>query len=127
MENAATPVNTMELPTEAETGGAIPENERSLTTIVYVLQALSVLLGFTAIAGVIVNYVKRGDLASDVAKAHCSWQIRTFWWMFGWAILGVIITTVTFGIGAIVFPIIGVWYIYRVVKGWIRLNDGKPV
>jgi uncharacterized membrane protein len=25
------------------------------------------------------------------------------------------------------FTLLFIWYLYRVIKGWLRLNDGRPV
>lgn len=119
-------------PTTAETvvesqPTGVPKEEAQLATIVYVLQALSLFVGLTSIAGVILNYVKRGSLQSEVVQSHFSFQIRTFWWTVLWSILALIATTITFGIGGFTFLIVIVWYVYRVVKGWIRLNDQQPI
>lgn len=106
---------------------AINDKEKSLATIVYVLQVISLFVGVTSIIGVIMNYVKRGELTDEVIKAHFSWQIRTFWWSLVFSVICLILTTVTFGIGGISFIFLAIFYIYRVVKGWMRLNDGKAV
>lgn len=124
MENSA--------PSDMDTGttpvtSAINSQEKSLATIVYVLQILSLFVGITSIVGVIMNYVKRGDLTDEVVRSHFSYQIRTFWWALVWSILGAIFAMVTFGIGGIALVIVAVWYVYRIVKGWMRLNDGKAI
>lgn len=117
---------TAEPVVETQAAG-VPKEEAQLATIVYVLQALSLFVGLTSIAGVILNYVKRGSLQSDVVKSHFSFQIRTFWWTVLWSILALIATTITMGIGGFTFLIVIVWYVYRVVKGWIRLNDQQAI
>ena len=47
--------------------------------------------------------------------------------MFGllWAFLGVI--TLFIMIGFVVLFANAVWIIYRIVKGWLNLNDNKPM
>lgn len=110
---------------QATTG--IAENEKKLATIVYALQAIGCFTFITALIGVIMNHVKSGDLQDPVVKSHFSWQMRTFWWSFFWGVLAIIGATVTFGIGGFLFIPLFIWYIYRVVKGWLRLNDGKTV
>ncbi|MFP3978576.1 DUF4870 family protein [Marinobacter sp. KMM 10035] len=110
---------------QASTG--INESEKQFALIVYILQAVSIFIGITGIVGVIMNHVKSGSLTDPVVKSHNSWQIRTFWWMFLWSVLCIILTTVTFGIGAILFLVPIIWYIYRVVKGLLRLNEGSSI
>jgi uncharacterized membrane protein len=94
--------------------------------VVYILQALSFLWGVTAIAGVIVNYVKRDDAKGTVYESHFDWQIRTFWWMLVWGIVGMLLIF-AFGLGFIVLGVAWLWAIYRVVKGWLKLTEAKPV
>lgn len=113
-----------------DTGGAKSPEElaglKNVTMMVYLLQALSFLWGVTAIVGVVVNYVKRDDARGTVYESHFDWQIRTFWWGLLWGVLGVLLI-VAFGLGLVILFVAWVWAIYRVVKGWLKLSDGKPV
>jgi uncharacterized membrane protein len=98
---------------------------KNIAMVVYILQALSFLWGITAIVGVIVNYVKRDDARGTVYESHFDWQIRTFWWGLLWAVLGVILIFVV--VGFFILAAAWIWAIYRVVKGWLKLTEGKPV
>ena len=98
---------------------------KQVTMIVYVLQALSFLWGVTAIVGVVVNYVKRDDVRGTVFASHFDWQIRTFWWGLVWGAVGLLLAIVL--VGFVVLFAAWVWMIYRVVKGWLKLSEGKPV
>ena len=111
----------------AEPKNGIDQSEKQFALIVYILQAVSIFIGVTSIVGVIMNHVKSGSLTNPVIKSHNSWQIRTFWWMLLWSALCMILATVTLGLGAILMLVPLVWYIYRIVKGVMRLNDGKSV
>ena len=94
--------------------------------VVYGLQALSFAFGVTALIGLVINYIKREDAAGTLYQSHFDWQIRTFWWGLLWCVLGFVLMF-AFGLGLIVLFVAWVWAIYRVVKGWLKLNDGKPV
>ena len=98
---------------------------KNIALVVYILQALSFLWGVTAIVGVIINYVKRDDARGTIYESHFAWQIRTFWWGLLWAVIGVVLAIALVGF-AILF-VAWIWAIYRVVKGWLRLSEGKPV
>jgi uncharacterized membrane protein len=93
----------------------------------------SFIFGWPSIIAVIINYVKRGDARGTWLDSHFSWQIRTFWWAVLWSALvffaGLPLTLVIigFGVWAIGFFILGVWAIYRIAKGWMSLNDRRPV
>lgn len=99
---------------------------RQLTLVVYILQALSIFVGITAIVGVVINYVKKEDAAGTLYESHFTWQIRTFWWGLAWSVLGFILIF-AFGLGLIVWFVAGIWAIYRIVKGWLKWNDRQPV
>jgi len=99
---------------------------KNITMMVYLLQALSFLWGVTAIVGVIISYVKRDDARGTVYESHFDWQIRTFWWGLLWLVVGGLLI-VAFGLGFLVMFVAWIWAIYRVVKGWLKLSEGKPV
>jgi len=93
--------------------------------VVYALQALSFLWGVTALIGVVISYVKRDDAVGTVYESHFNWQIRTFWWGLIWTAVGIALAI--FVVGVFVLFAVWVWMIYRVIKGWLKLNEGKPV
>ncbi|MDP1772144.1 MAG: hypothetical protein Q8L15_07655 [Methylobacter sp.] len=97
----------------------------TLTTVIYALYAASYFVGVTAIVAIVMNYVKRDDVDGTFLESHFRWQIRTFWFGVLWGVLGAI--TFVFIIGWVVLFADGIWVIYRIVKGWLRLNDGKPM
>ena len=99
---------------------------KNVTMMVYLLQALSFLWGITAIVGLIVNYVKRDDARGTLYESHFDWQIRTFWWGLLWGVVGVLLI-IALGLGFVVMFVAWIWAVYRVVKGWLKLSEGKPV
>jgi uncharacterized membrane protein len=99
---------------------------KTLTMVVYGLQVASIFVGFTAIVGVIINYVKREDAAGTVYASHFDWQIGTFWWGLAWTILGFVLLW-AFGLGLLIWFVAGIWALYRIVKGFLKLNDNQPV
>ncbi|MBS3805634.1 MAG: hypothetical protein KGY54_13890 [Oleiphilaceae bacterium] len=96
-----------------------------MAVAVYILQGLSFFLGgITGLAGVIINYVKLDDVRGTWIEPHFHWQIRTFWIALLWTVIGVITTLIV--IGWFILLGMAIWVIYRVVKGALALNDGKP-
>jgi uncharacterized membrane protein len=98
---------------------------KTLTTVVYALQAAGFLVGITWIVAVVIDYVKRDEAKGTWLESHFSWQIRTFWWGLLWAVVGAITFLVL--IGWFILAADTVWIIYRIVKGWLYLNDNKPI
>ncbi len=98
---------------------------KTLTTVIYGLYALSMFAGISAIVAVVLNYIKLDDARGTWLESHFSWQIRTFWWSVVWAIVGGI--TMFILVGFVVWGVAFVWFVYRIAKGWLNLNDGKPM
>ncbi len=93
--------------------------------VVYALQAASFLFGVTALAAIIVNYVKQDEVQGTWLASHFRWQIRTFWFSLLWGGLGLLTFLVV--VGYLILLADGVWLIYRIVKGWLNLMDGKAM
>jgi uncharacterized membrane protein len=93
----------------------------------------SFIFGWPSIIAVIINYVKRADARGTWLESHFEWQIRTFWYAVGLSILiGVLglllaIVVIGFGIWIVGFFALGVWAIYRIATGWLRLRDRRAV
>jgi uncharacterized membrane protein len=98
---------------------------KTIAFIVYALQVLAFINGITAVIGVIMNYVKLDEVKGTWLESHFRWQIRTFWFGLLWALIGII--TIFIFVGFIILFADIVWIIYRIVKGWLRLNDLQPV
>jgi uncharacterized membrane protein len=98
---------------------------RTLTWVIYALYAASVLVGLTAIAAIIVNYVKRPAVAGTVYESHFNWQIRTFW--IGLAGMVVAVVTMAIWIGYPIALAVAAWSIYRLVIGALRLAEERPM
>ena len=96
---------------------------KKVTMVVYGLQAASFIFGITLIAAVIVNYIKKEDVQGTWLESHFRWQIRTFWFALLWGFIGAL--TILAGIGFAVIGINVIWVVYRIVKGWLRLTEGK--
>ncbi|MCW5612781.1 MAG: hypothetical protein KIS83_19215 [Rubrivivax sp.] len=124
-----------------------PSSLVRLTHLVYALHALglaigafgaasvvgSFLLGWPSIIAVIINYVKRSDVRGTWLESHFRWQIRTFWYALAWVVLvGIVslpltVIVVGFATWAVGLFVLGCWAVYRIARGWLRLNDHQPM
>jgi uncharacterized membrane protein len=113
----------------------------TLTHVIYGLHAFSLLTGIVgaatvvgafltgwpSIIAVILNYVKRREARGTWLESHFRWQIRTFWYGLLWAALCVVFVVATLGVGLLVawipLGVVGLWFVYRVARGWLRLLD----
>ena len=95
--------------------------------------AIAFVFGIPSIIAVIMNYVRRGDARATYLESHLNWQLRTFWFAALWIGIVFVLSFPLFFVlvGFLTFPagvfVVGVWVIYRVVRGWLRLKEGQPV
>ena len=119
------PEPSMHIP-EAPVANLVPKKDIEITHVIYGLMAAGYVTGgLGTLAAIILNYIKRDEVKGTWLESHFSWQIRTFWWGMLWAVLSMLLMIVVVGFFTIFIVII--WHIYRIAKGWIRLNDGKPM
>ena len=105
--------------------------------VIHILYLLHGLAPFTAwllaVVAIIIGMVKRPDVNGTYLESHVSWLSRTFWWGLLWigisAVLTLILVITVVGILIWWLPwtILFLWYLYRVIRGWLRLNDRQPV
>jgi len=107
------------------------------TRVAHVMYLLHGLSPFTfwllAVVAVIVGAMNRDSVRSTFVETHYSWLARTFWWGLLWIAIGsvvtfiLVITIVGILIWWLPWTILFLWYLYRVIRGWLRLNDRQPV
>jgi len=127
----------------AETSATPQHNLVALTHLIYGLHAFSALMGvissaaivtafltgWPSLLAVILNYAKRSEVRGTWLESHFSWQIRTFWWALFWVVTAFVLFMTIIGIpvALLMFVGTGLWVLYRIVRGWLALNDGRPI
>jgi uncharacterized membrane protein len=129
--------------TPSPLGVADDSSLRTMAMIGYVLLLVSCVNGLTAIAAVIIAYVKKGDAAGTVWQSHMHNIIVVFWVMalactigiltwplafgfflarhFAWASVSVL--SVPFLFWFVIFPIFLIWFFYRTIRGIVRASE----
>lgn len=92
------------------------------------------IFGVPSIIAVVMNYVKRSEARGTWLESHFSWQLRTFWYAVLWFVLIGLFSlplVLLLGLGIVTWIagafVVGIWIIYRVARGWLRLNDGQAI
>ena len=89
------------------------------------------LTGWPSIIAVILNYVKRSEARGTWLESHFRWQIRTFWFGLLWVSLCLFFVVITLGLGLLIawlpLGIVGIWFIYRIARGWLALRARRPM
>jgi uncharacterized membrane protein len=134
-------------PSVTVSGQPVDASLVSYTHIIYALHSLSVLIGLTSwltivggfifglpsIIAVVMNYARQSDVRGTFLESHFRWQIRTFWFALLWAIvipavsfllIFIVVGLFTWWIG---YALLGIWVIYRIIRGWLALRDHRPV
>src|SRR5712691_4578354 len=127
------------------TGTTPPDSLVTWTHVIYLLHAFSLLtgilgaatvigaflVGWPSIIAVILNYVKRSDARGTWLESHFRWQIRTFWFGLLWVVLCGLFVIFTLGLGLFIvwipLGLVGLWFIYRIARGWLALVDRRPM
>jgi uncharacterized membrane protein len=126
-------------PNSVATVNLSPERESSLRTVGHISYALHAIVAvaavlpgaqvsvFLLVAAFILDLVKRGDAAGSWQESHFRWRIRS-------VIFAGILYVVTLPLwlllivpGWLAWGVISIWFLYRVVRGWLALNDRKPM
>ncbi len=116
-----------------------PARESSLRTIGHISYALHAIVAIGAVlpgtqgsvvlllAAFILDLVKRGDAAGTWQESHFRWRIRS-------VVIAAILYVVTLPLwllliapGWLAWGLVSIWFAYRVIRGWLALNDGKPM
>jgi len=83
------------------------------------------LSGWPSILAVFLNYLKREATRGTYLESHFRWQIRTFWFALLWLVVGAILVVTVIGIPLawILAVVVGLWVLYRMMRGLARLMD----
>jgi uncharacterized membrane protein len=107
------------------------EDAKQFARIMYVVHALTFFfsLGLLSVVPLIVNYIKRPDTAGTIVYSHHTWMINSFWiYLIGNALAWLLVFTF-FGIplAVILFGIMWLWMAYRLIRGFMDLNNNRPM
>jgi uncharacterized membrane protein len=116
-----------------------PQREASMRTVGHISYALHAIVAVGAVlpgaqgsvllllVAFILDLVKRGDAAGTWQESHFRWRIRS-------VIFAAIAYVVTLPLwllliapGWLAWGVISIWFLYRVVRGWLALNDRRAM
>ena len=115
------------------------EKERSLKTVGHISYALHTVVAVGAVlpgvqAGIallivafVLDLVKKDDAAGSWQESHFRWRIRSVLWAGGLYLITIPLWLLFVFPGWIAWAVISVWFLYRVVRGWVNLNARTPM
>jgi uncharacterized membrane protein len=75
----------------------------------------------------VMDLVKKEDAAGTWQASHFSWRIRSVLWAGVLYLLTSPLFLLLYLPGALAWAIISVWFLYRIVKGMVRMNAGRAI
>jgi len=70
---------------------------------------------------------KKDDAAGSWQESHFRWRIRTVLWAGGLYLLTSPLFLLLFIPGLIAWAIVSIWFLYRIVRGWMNLSSNRPM
>jgi len=115
------------------------ERERSLKTLGTISYALHLVVAVGAVlpsfqpgiallvVAFILDLVKRDDAAGTWQESHFAWRIRSVLWAGGLYLLTLPLWFLLLLPGWIAWIAISIWFLYRIIRGWLNLNARRPM
>lgn len=115
------------------------ERERSLKTVGTVSYLLHLIVAVGAVIpsfqpgiallviAFIIDLVKKDDAAGTWQASHFSWRIRSVLWAGGLYLVTLPLWFLLVVPGYIAWILISIWFLYRVIRGWLNLNSNRPM
>ncbi|MCA3239781.1 MAG: hypothetical protein ING89_00610 [Rubrivivax sp.] len=116
-----------------------PEREGSLVTVGHISYLLHTIVAVTAVlpgtqasillllVSFILDLVKKGDAEGSWQESHFSWRIRSVIWAAVLYVVTIPLWLLFIVPGWIAWALISIWFLYRVVRGWMNLNSRKAM
>jgi uncharacterized membrane protein len=115
------------------------EQERSLKTVGMVSYLLHLVVAVAAvipgvqvgvallIVAFVIDLVKKSDAAGTWQESHFRWRIRSVIWAGILYVVTIPLWVLFVLPGMVAWGIISIWFLYRVIRGWVNLNASKPM
>jgi uncharacterized membrane protein len=79
------------------------------------------------IVAFILDLVKKDEALGTWQESHFRWRIRSVLWAGGLYLVTAPLWLLLVVPGWIAWAVISIWFLYRVVRGWIALNNNAPM
>jgi uncharacterized membrane protein len=79
------------------------------------------------VVALIIDLVKKSDAEGSWQASHFSWRIRTVLWAGFFYVVTFPLFLLLYLPGAIAWAIISIWFLYRILKGMVRMNASETL
>ncbi|WP_310566939.1 hypothetical protein [Hydrogenophaga sp.] len=115
------------------------EQAESLKTVGWVSYLLHLIVAVAAVVpgaqvgvgillvALVIDLVKKGDAAGTWQASHFSWRIRSVIWAGVLYLVTAPLFLLLLVPGMIAWAVISIWFLYRIVKGMVRMNASQAM
>lgn len=112
--------------TQLQENNQVTEKQKTYLLITYIVFVVGFFTGgLITIAGLVMAYLKRDDYNNSIYESHVTYLIRTFWIGFLYTAISFVLSII--GIGLLLAVLTAIWYVIRIVKGFVTFYDAKPM
>lgn len=79
------------------------------------------------IVALVIDLVKKSDAEGTWQASHFAWRIRTVIWAGVLYVVTFPLFLLLYLPGAIAWAVISIWFLYRIVKGMVRMNANQAM
>ena len=79
------------------------------------------------IVAFVIDLVKKGDATGTWQESHFRWRIRSVLWAGGLYLVTAPLWLLLLAPGWVAWGLVSIWFLYRVVRGWMNLNRSQPM
>ena len=79
------------------------------------------------IVAFVIDLVKKDEALGSWQESHFRWRIRTVLWAAGLYLVTAPLWLLFLLPGWIAWGLISIWFLYRIVRGWMNLNANVPM
>ncbi|WP_234266258.1 DUF4870 family protein [Hydrogenophaga sp. NFH-34] len=97
-----------------------------VVAIAAVVPGAQVGIGILLVA-LVIDLVKQSDAAGTWQASHFSWRIRSVLWAGILYLVTLPLWLLFLLPGMLAWVVISVWFLYRIVKGMVRMNAGQAM
>jgi len=97
-----------------------------IVAVAAVLPGAQASIGLLLVA-FIIDLVKKDDAAGTWQASHFSWRIRSVLWAAVLYVVTIPLWLLLFVPGWIAWVLISLWFLYRIVKGMVRMNANRSM
>jgi len=117
----------------------LSQEQASLKTVGHVSYLLHLIVAVAAvmpgaqasvallIVAFVIDLAKKDSAMGTWQESHFSWRIRTVLWAAGLYLVTAPLWFLFLVPGWLAWTVISIWFLYRIVRGWMNLNANLPM